>query len=291
MNNTIFKYVGGLLLVERQYYSQRKANNSKVRISFETLFEYFDDIHTIFYNKHYYSKVPSGSKKELNLYSIEVFNKEGMLPFFRNNQYSEEDIFDLIEYFYESIEIPIEIYRNSPRFGNPTSPEQIAIERKREEKFKITKQEVQADYRIKINRVISKYGVGYELTEAGYIRELLNNGLEELIDSYQISPDDSDSENRIIYAKEAFFKHGATEEDKRGAIFSVGTVLEKLRDSKQLNLNSKDTGDLFAVLNGFNIRHNRQDQKPNYDKDIFYPWMFYNLLAAVDASLKLQRNS
>lgn len=44
------------------------------------------------------------------------------------------------------------------------------------------------------------------------------NGLEELIDSSQMFFDDADSERRIKYAKEAFFKHGATEEEKRSAI-------------------------------------------------------------------------
>ncbi|MCZ2259855.1 hypothetical protein [Sporosarcina sp. G11-34] len=274
-------------MVERKYYSQRKANSSILRISFETLVKYFDGIHTIFYNKGYFNQVPSGSETELNLYSIEVFNKENMLPFYRKKQYSEEDIFDLVEFFYDYIEIP-ETYRGKAiTSSNKTYlPEQTTI--RREEKLETTKQEIQADYRKKINRVISKYDVGFELTEEGYVRELINNGLEELVDSPQVLTDDMDSEQRIKYARQTFFKHGATIEDKRGAIFQLGTVLEKLRDSKQLNLNGKDAGDLFTILNAFNIRHNRKDQKSGYDKEIFFPWIFYNLLAAIDASTKLQ---
>lgn len=148
---------------------------------------------------------------------------------------------------------------------------------------------IKNNYRTSINRVINIYGIGFELTEEGYIRELINNGLEELVNNNQELSDDVDSNNRIKDAKYNFFKYGSTEAEKRGAILEVGAVLEKLRDSRQLKLNSKDAGELFTVLNEFNIRHNRKDQKPNYDKEIFYPWMFYNLLAAVDASLKLQR--
>lgn len=274
-------------MVEKKYYSQRKANNSTFRFSLKKLVEYIYDIYTIFYNKKHFNHLPSYWDADINLYSIEIFNKEDMLPFRRDNDYSEEDIFDLIEYFHDSIEIPETVHRKAvtsinktyfPRMENVT----------REEKKEPMKIKVQVEYRTKINRIISKYGVGYELTEDGYIRELMNNGLEELIDSPQVFLDDIDSELRIKYAKETFFKHGASDEDKRGAIFAVGTVLEKLRESNHLNLSKKDTGDLFTVLNGFNIRHNRKDQKTDYDQKIFFPWIFYNLLAAVDASLKLQ---
>lgn len=264
-------------MVKKQYYSQRKSKGSKFRINLNKLVNYFDEIHTIFFNRGCFNKVPTGRDIDLSLDSIEIFNKEGMLPFHKNNKYSEEDVFDLIEFFYDCID--------TPRYESELVPLNV------KESYELQKQEFQAEYREKINRVISKYEVGYEITDEGYIREIINNGLEVLIDSSQVIPDDIDSENRIKYAKRTFFHHGATEEDKRGAIFEVGAVLEKLRDFKQLNLNKKDEGELFTVLNSFSIRHNRKDQKPDYDKEIFYPWIFYNLLAAVDASLKLQRNS
>ncbi|WP_394122232.1 hypothetical protein [Planococcus donghaensis] len=265
-------------MVERVYYSQRKNNDSKTTISFESLLDYFDGIYSFFSNKGYLVKVPKGSVAELNLLSIEIFNKEYLLPFREIKQYTEEDIFDLIEYFFDCLEMPVTFKIQGITAKSPNSKDKIGE----------TKQELQENYRERINRIISKYGVGYELTAEGYVREILNNGLEHLIDSEQALLEDVDSENRIKYAKELFLKHGATEADRRGSILEIAAVLEKLRDSKQLELTGKDAGELFAMLNSFNIRHNRKDQKSDYDKEIFYPWMFYNLLAAVDASLKLQ---
>lgn len=289
MHSVAIKLISrGFSLVERKYYSQRKANNSALRISLESLVGYFDEIHTIFYNRGHFYHLPSSWDADINLYSIEIFNKEDMLPFHKDNDYSEEDIFDLIEFFHDSIEISETVHGKVVTSVNKIYLQGMANV-VRDDVEVPTKKEVQSEYRTKINRVISKYGVGYELTEEGYIREIVNNGLEELIDSPHVLINDTDSELRIKYAKKAFFSHGATEEDKRGAIFEIGAVLEKLRDSEKLNLNSKDENELFTILNRFNIRHNRKDQLPNYDKEVFYPWIFYNLLAAIDASIKLQR--
>jgi len=110
-----------------------------------------------------------------------------------------------------------------------------------------------------------------------------------LVDTNHEFENDNDSEKRIHVAKKKFFHYKSDETDKRSAILEVGAVLENLKKTNKLELNNKDESELFHVLNGFNLRHNKPDQKSSYDKDVFYPWIFYNLLSAVDASLKLQR--
>lgn len=265
----------------RKYYSERKNKSSqKIIINLLSLNRLFSNVYEEFFSQGYLYLIPQDESLETELFSIEELNSHNILPFSKTFEYTEEEVFDLIELFYDYIRTPLRsvIGGNSLGITNPAFFDGVII---------LTKEEAQMKYRFLINRIVSKYGVGFELTEDGYIRELMNSGLEELIDYSQVLPEDIDSEQRIKNAKKAFFKRGSSDEDKRGAIFTVGTVLEKLRESNQLYLNKKDTGDLFIVLDGFNIRHNRKDQKCEYDKEIFYPWMFYNLLAAVDASFKL----
>ncbi|QGQ47254.1 hypothetical protein [Metabacillus sediminilitoris] len=205
-----------------------------------------------------------------NSFDTFVFKRIGkrdLVPIDADLFYREEDVFDLIELFYDFVSEPIS---NSNQYD---------------------KEAGRNEFREEFNRILNNYQNGYELTEEGYIRELVDNGLEELLDSKQEFINDDVSEDTVQVAKKKFFHHKADETDKRSAILEIGGVLEKLQKTKKLSLNNKDENDLFNVLNGFNLRHNRPDQKPNYDKDIFYPWIFYNLLSGLDASLKLQKKS
>jgi hypothetical protein len=72
---------------------------------------------------------------------------------------------------------------------------------------------------------------------------------------------------------------------------ALADALEELRPQVKAALNSKDEGDLFALVNGYGIRHRRIDQKTNYDEAIFLSWMFNYLLAALHASTRLINRS
>ncbi|MGG0496711.1 hypothetical protein ABEY62_27540 [Priestia megaterium] len=207
------------------------------------------------------------------LFVFKRIGKRDLIPISEDQGYSEEDVFDLIELFYDYVSKPVLINNGYSEYSE------------------YSKEIGKEEYRKEMNEILNNYKDGFELAEDGYVRELLDNGLEELLDSKQEFSSDTESENIVQVAKKKFFHYKADESDKKSAIFELGTVLEKLQKTKTLQLNNQDESDLFNLLNKFNIRHNRPDQKPNYDKDVFYPWMFYNLLASVDASLKLQKKS
>ena len=274
---------GMILIMTKQYYSMRTKNKEaeKATIDHDTFIQYIDEIICEYDEQGCFEKLTT-NRREMKLISLEKFNKDYLLPYRKNFSFQDDDMFDLIEFFYDNLDVPS---KKPARKSIDTSLFIRTIPISRSEELEGVKKE----YRTSINRVLSLYGIGFELTKDGYIRELINNGLEELVNSNQDFEGDVDSTNRVKDAKSSFFRHGSTEADKRGAILEVAAVLEKLRDSKKLQLNSKDAGELFTILNSFNLRHNRKDQKPDYDKEVFYPWIFYNLLAAVDASLKLQR--
>jgi hypothetical protein len=75
--------------------------------------------------------------------------------------------------------------------------------------------------------------------------------------------------------------------DRRDAIRDLADVLEFLRPQVKQVLTSKDERDLFNIANNFGIRHHNEKQKTEYNKPIWYSWMFYYYLATIHASLRL----
>ena len=52
-------------------------------------------------------------------------------------------------------------------------------------------------------------------------------------------------------------------------------------------LTRKDESDLFELANRFGIRHHNEQQKTDYDRGIWHPWMFYYYLATIHACVAL----
>jgi hypothetical protein len=134
--------------------------------------------------------------------------------------------------------------------------------------------------------MLNIYDKGCELSRAGYIRGLIDDGLQKLVEAPV--PDRWQAlTNELDDAKKKFLKHGATLMDRQDAIKRLGDVLESLRVQLKTVLNTKDESDLFNVLNNFAIRHSNDKQKTEYDKATFYSWIFYYLLASIQASIRL----
>lgn len=78
----------------------------------------------------------------------------------------------------------------------------------------------------------------------------------------------------------SFRRRGATRHDKRSAVVLLAGVLETHRSLLDEELLSKDEGALFGIANKFAIRHQRADQRPDYD-DAYLDWIFWWYLATV----------
>ena len=75
------------------------------------------------------------------------------------------------------------------------------------------------------------------------------------------------------------------------AIRDLADVLEHLRPQAKQVLLGPDESDLFEIANRFGIRHHNQRQKLQYDKAVWFPWMFHYYLATIHAMVHLMERT
>ncbi len=268
--------------MNKTYYSKRNGKSQNVRLNTEDLIEYFNDIYFYFLNEGCFWELEQEIAEAYDLFTIEKFGKVKILPFDTINlNYSEDDIFDLTELFFDYIKVSSSQTSNYSDFAKSFNRNGDYI-----------KVDYVYEFRKRINRVISKFGEGYFLTEEGEVRKGVTEGLDILINT-EISFDEtnvSDTKNsdEIEQAKALFLHHKSTETDKRSALLILGRVLEENRKELKREFSSKDESELFELLNRFNIRHSDISQKKDYPTGIYFDWIFYNLLAAIDAFYKIK---
>ena len=54
-----------------------------------------------------------------------------------------------------------------------------------------------------------------------------------------------------------------------------------------IKLESKDSSDLFNIMNSFDLRHQQKVQQKDYQKD---EWLFYTCLASIKLLLRLKQD-
>jgi hypothetical protein len=131
------------------------------------------------------------------------------------------------------------------------------------------------------------YREGYELSEKGEILESPEQGFEELVLENLPPYDPENVEQRVECAIHKFRRSRSSIDEKHDAILGLVAVLEWLRPQIMAVISKKDESDLFHIANEFGIRHHKKNQKQDYDKAIWYNWMFYYYLATIHACIRL----
>lgn len=137
-----------------------------------------------------------------------------------------------------------------------------------------------------MNPLLELYEDGYELSDNGEVLEKVPSGLEDLVDTVVTTDDPENIDNRIKSSILKFRRYGATLDDKKDAVRTLGDVLEFLR-AQNVQLPNRDDDALFQIMNRFDIRHHRREQQGDYNKEIWYDWMFFTFLASTQVLLKL----
>lgn len=148
--------------------------------------------------------------------------------------------------------------------------------------------EGQRYFRELLNPILREYKTGYEISSDGEILFLSDHGLSNLFKADIPSDDVKNVKGRIDSAVLKFRKIRSTLDDRRESIRELADVLEYLRPTIKGKLDSKDENDLFNIANNFGVRHHNQQQKTNYDKSIWYSWIFYYYLATLHAVLRIK---
>ncbi len=220
--------------------------------------------------------VPGTQRHDLAGVLLLDLRKTDLTPFREKiGNYTEEDLFDMTEFLHEHCSKPnTGKYHEYCGCGWHYSTFQREIG--------------QAEYREQVNKILALYECGYELSKEGEILALAEDGLGTLLEAPLPSSADPESiAGRVAAATLKFRRYRSSEEERRDAVRDLADVLEYLRTELKTVFDKQDEADLFNLANNFGIRHHNSKQKTQYDKPIWYSWMFYYYLATIHAATRL----
>jgi hypothetical protein len=264
----------------RRYFSSRKAREP---ISTTNAHWRFSNLYALFRGKDYF-KEKLGSSRD---FTSEETKREAVVRLgfsaFPMNEWpsdvkTEEHIFDVAEFLFDNVSKPGEWENRVSDTGyNYQDYDSYDGAAGKEE------------FRSAANIILADMGEGFELGEDGQIRSKGSGGLEHILGAQIVPFDEENVDSKVRTAIERWRNRHATFDDKKEAIRLLADVFEWLKDTQQLEkaLVKKDEADLFHIANKFAIRHHEQSQKANYDRAIWYNWMFHFYLATYHASVRL----
>lgn len=271
----------------RPYYSVRTGKNPLGReIDLETLKELFSLIFVRFEEEGYFQEylgyecidsgfVPGLLGHRLAEVLLLELRKKDLAPIRTQiDGYSEEDLFDILEFLYDHCSKPKErSYHDYGECGWHCRT--------------FDRDAGRTEYRERMNKILALYSTPHELSVDGELLATAEGGLSGLFEAPVLSPDPQNVTERVDAARTKFRRYRSSMDDRRDAIRDLADVLEFLRPRLKSVLTQKDEADLFNIANNFAIRHHNDAQKANYDKSIWYSWIFYFYLSTIHAAVRL----
>lgn len=141
----------------------------------------------------------------------------------------------------------------------------------------------QRKYRDEVNAILADYSTGFELQMSGEVLRSAPEPMTSLLSDPLPVGTAADVKTMVASAVGKFRRRSSSAADRRDAVRDLADVLELLRSRARDVLDTADERDLFQLANKFGIRHLNDEQKVNYDKDIWFDWMFYYYLASIHA--------
>lgn len=214
-----------------------------------------------------------GKVRDVELEMLLTIRKKDLWPIYTATaRYSEDDLFDVIEFLYQHVSKPIDgTYHNWDNCGMHWET--------------FNQSEGQSEFRLKINTVLAHYEKPFELSPSGEVLHKPEAGFEPIFDA-DVPSKDKNVVGRLNAAILRYRRHGSTLDDRRQAVRDLADVLEYLRPKVKALLTSSDDKDLFNIANNFGVRHHNDKQKTTYDAALWLSWMFYFYLATIHVVLR-----
>ncbi|MDO9409695.1 hypothetical protein [Patulibacter sp.] len=141
----------------------------------------------------------------------------------------------------------------------------------------------------KVNVALAHHSPPFEMNEDGEVvvstpgefRNLMAASVPESADAESVSL-------KVEHAKRVFTTRGSSIADRRDAVTNLAAVLEAMRDEVRALMLREDESALFLLANGFAIRHNKRDQRRDYDSGAWLQWAFYVYLSTIHTVLYLK---
>jgi len=266
--------------MNRRYYSSRKRPG---HITLDELFSKLENLYILFRDKDYFKgkagitkdDLPDTIKREaavaltFQLFPISEFTWPDI---------TEDRVFDAIEFLYDYVSKPgAWVSKTDETNWNYYDYDGYDDEAGR------------AEFRKKVNSVLADYKSGYELTDDGMVLTSGTDGLQNILNAEIIPYDEANVDSKVRNAIVRWRNRHLSLEEKKEAIRDLADVFEWFKKTKSLAtvLDGKDESALFDIANNFAIRHHNPKQKTNYDRTIWYAWIFHFYLATYHAAVRL----
>jgi len=264
----------------RRYFSSRK---SPAALTLDELYFKFQHLYLLFMDREYFKGKAGITKTVL---PDEIKHKAAVAlsfqPFpiskWQENAITEDHIFETMEFLYDHVAKPGAWTSLTADNGfNYYDYDGYDEEAGKEE------------FREIANSFLCDYPMGYELIKDGTVLSMGADGLQHILDAEIVQYDEANVDSRVRGAILKWRNRHVTISEKKEAIRELTDVFEWLKKTKRLDrvLDKKDESAIFEIANSFGIRHHDPHQKTNYDRNIWYSWIFHFYLATYHAAIRL----
>ena len=277
--------------MKRRYFSDRQ-NQSLNSISLEHFRKIIEIQYTQFKQKGYFQHqfgyycvdagfVPGITSLSMKDQLVIAFGSRGESLVPATNNFKHVDLFslfDLIEFLYDHIAKPVQ-----PSYHDYND---CGIHVGDEANYDLGKYE----WREEFNKHLPHLEIPYTLTAEGNIEELPSSkGLKNLVQNPTSHDSPETIDDRINHACALFLKSNTTLNEKRDALKNLADVLELLRKDLKSYIPNNEEQRLFEIANTFGIRHHNDQQRTDYNRGVYYYWIFYCYLATIDLLARLRK--